>query len=35
MAEKGAFHETYVRSAGAVAFVSIIDAKGDEGMEGD
>jgi hypothetical protein len=25
MAEKSAFHETYVRAAGAVAFVAIID----------
>lgn len=32
MAEKSAFHETYVRAAGAVAFVAIIDAKGDEGI---
>ncbi|ATB50369.1 S1 family peptidase [Corallococcus macrosporus] len=32
MAEKGAFHEIYVRAAGAVAFVAIIDAKGDEGI---
>jgi hypothetical protein len=28
MAEKSAFHETYVRAAGAVAFVAITDAKG-------
>jgi hypothetical protein len=32
MAEKSAFHETYVRAAGAVAFVAVIDAKGDEGI---
>ncbi len=32
MAEKDAFHETYVRAAGAVAFVAIIDTKGDEGI---
>jgi S1-C subfamily serine protease len=32
MAGMSAFHETYVRAAGAVAFVAIIDAKGDEGI---
>jgi hypothetical protein len=32
MAEKSAFQETYVRAAGAVAFVAIVDAKGDEGI---
>jgi Trypsin-like peptidase domain len=32
MAEMSAFHETYVRAAGAVAFVAIIDAKGNEGI---
>lgn len=32
MAQKSAFHETYVRAAGAVAFVAIINAKGDEGI---
>jgi hypothetical protein len=32
IADKSAFHETYVRAAGAVAFVAIIDAKGDEGI---
>ena len=31
MADKSAFHETYVRAAGAVAFVAIIDTKGDRG----
>src|SRR6516165_5177622 len=31
MPEKSAFHETYVRAAGAVAFAAIINAKGDEG----
>lgn len=32
MTEKNRFHETYVRAAGAVAFVAIIDEKGDEGI---
>jgi hypothetical protein len=32
MPEKNAFRETYVRAAGAVAFVAIIDKKGDEGI---
>lgn len=32
MAEKSAFQETYIRAAGAVAFVAIIDANGDEGI---
>jgi hypothetical protein len=32
MPEKSAFQETYVRAAGAVAFIAIIDAKGDEGI---
>ncbi len=32
MADKSAFHETYVRAAGAVAFVAIIDTKGDQGI---
>ena len=32
MTEKNAFHETYVRAAGAVAFVAITDANGDEGI---
>lgn len=32
MASKGAFHETYVRAAGAVAFVAVVDANGDEGI---
>ncbi|HEF4840434.1 TPA: hypothetical protein SAO52_005228 [Burkholderia vietnamiensis] len=32
MAEKSAFQETYVRAAGAVAFVAIVDYKGDEGI---
>lgn len=30
--EKSPFHETYVRAAGAVAYVAVIDAKGDEGI---
>ncbi|RVJ14726.1 S1 family peptidase [Sinorhizobium medicae] len=32
MTEKSAFQETYMRAAGAVAFVTIIDVKGDEGI---
>jgi hypothetical protein len=32
MSEKNIFHKTYVRAAGAVAFVAIIDGKGDEGI---
>lgn len=32
MTEKNAFQETYTRAAGAVAFVTIIDEKGDEGI---
>jgi Trypsin-like peptidase domain len=32
MAEKSAFQEANVRAAGAVAFIAIIDAKGDEGI---
>ena len=32
MTEKSAFQETYMRAAGAVAFVAIIDGKGDEGI---
>lgn len=32
MAENSAFHETYVRAAGAVAFVAIIDAHQDQGI---
>jgi hypothetical protein len=32
MTEKSAFQETYTRAAGAVAFVTIIDGKGDEGI---
>jgi hypothetical protein len=32
MSEKSAFKETYVRSAGAVAFIAIVDANGDEGI---
>jgi hypothetical protein len=32
MSEKSAFHETYVRAAGAVAFIAIVDSKGDEGI---
>lgn len=32
MTEKSVFQETYMRAAGAVAFVTIIDGKGDEGI---
>lgn len=32
MNEKTAFQETYVRAAGAVAFVTVVDANGDEGI---
>ncbi|GGF11866.1 hypothetical protein GCM10011611_16900 [Aliidongia dinghuensis] len=32
MVEKSAFQETYVRAAGAVAFVAVIDASGHEGI---
>jgi S1-C subfamily serine protease len=32
MIDKSAFQETYMRAAGAVAFVTIIDEKGDEGI---
>jgi hypothetical protein len=32
MTEKSAFQETYMRAAGAVAFVTIVDGKGDEGI---
>lgn len=32
MTEKSAFQATYMRAAGAVAFVAIVDAKGDEGI---
>ena len=32
MIEKSAFQETYTRAAGAVAFVTIIDRNGDEGI---
>lgn len=32
MTEKNRFHETYMRAAGAVAYVAIIDKKGDEGI---
>jgi len=32
MVEKSAIQETYARAAGAVAFVAILDAKGDEGI---
>lgn len=32
MPEKNVFHETYVRAAGAVAFVAVIDQNGDEGI---
>jgi len=32
MTERSAFQETYMRAAGAVAFVTIIDGKGDEGI---
>lgn len=30
--EKSPYHETYVRAAGAVAYVAVIDANGDEGI---
>ncbi|EPY9600727.1 S1 family peptidase [Escherichia coli] len=30
--QKSDFHETYVRAAGAVAFVAIVDTNGDEGI---
>jgi hypothetical protein len=32
MSEKSAFHETYVRAAGAVAFIAVVDPKGDEAI---
>lgn len=32
MSVKSVFHETYVRAAGAVAYVAVVDAKGDEGI---
>lgn len=32
MTEKNAFQETYMRAAGAVAFITIVDGKGDEGI---
>lgn len=32
MTEKNRFHETYTRAAGAVAYVAIINEKGDEGI---
>ena len=32
MAEKSAVQESYIRAAGAVAFVAIIDANGEEGI---
>lgn len=32
MPEKSAFHETYVRSAGAMAFIAVVDSKGDGGI---
>ncbi len=32
MDERNAFHDIYIRAAGAVAFVVIINAKGDEGI---
>lgn len=32
MTPKSAFHETYVRAAGGVAFVSVVDEKGDLGI---
>ena len=32
MPEKNSFHETYVRAAGAVAFIAVVDAQGDEGI---
>ena len=30
--EKSQFHETYIRAAGAVAYVAVVDSKGDEGI---
>lgn len=30
--EKSRFHETYIRAAGAVAYVAVVDSKGDEGI---
>jgi len=32
MAEKSAFQETYARAAGAVAFIAIVNANGDDGI---
>lgn len=32
MLEKTHFHETYIRAAGAIAYLSVLNAKGDEGI---
>jgi len=32
MAEKSGFRETYVRAAGAVAFIAVVDSNGDEAI---
>jgi hypothetical protein len=32
MAVKSGFHETYVRAAAAIAFIAVVDSKGDEAI---